>query len=338
MVTALNVYGSNAASTTLPTAGLLVNATGASGNGQSATKVGTSTGFGEVTALGTTANWLAYNTAGAITDSALAPTGNGWLFDVTTLEGQQIANGTWSPIIHAKVGSNTATATMYVRAFRLASDLVSYTLIGSCSLAAQSLTTTMTQYTLTPATLPAMPFGVGDKLYIDVWFNITATTIVGTSVNINFTNSSSATQGRATHAEIDTPGYSASVTANYVITDAGLDLISDGLTGLDNPLIKYIALGTSNTTPTSGDTRLGNEVYRQAVTTLADGANPGEVVITAYIGPTAAVGVNIAEVGFFGGNTATAAANSGILLAHGLYTLSSKTNLESLQVTLDLTI
>lgn len=329
MATSLNVYGTNIAATTLSTAGLLVSTTGATGNGQSTSKVGTSTGYGEIFALGTANAWAAGGAIGS-------PSGNGWLFDNTSLEAQQIAAGTWTPLIRAKVSVGTATADMYVRAYKLASDLVTYTLIGTCSLLAQSLTATIASYNFAGNSLSSMSFGTGDKLYIDVWFNITVNGTGLSTATIAFTNANSATQGRASNAEIDTPGYNPVATSNIQITDAGVNLMRAANAGANTDIITYVALGSSNTAPAASDTKLGNEVFRKAVTSYTNGLT-GEILVTGYFSSTDAVGVNIAEIGFFGGVNASSAANSGTLIAHGLYTLTGKTNLQSVQAVLDLT-
>jgi hypothetical protein len=118
-------------------------------------------------------------------------------------------------------------------------------------------------------------------------------------------------------------------------TTAGLNLFRDGAAGANNELIKYVALGTSSTTPTAADTKLGNEVFRKAVTSYVNGTT-GEILVNMYLAPGDAIGTSIQEIGFFGGNAATSSFNTGVLLAHGLYT-HTKTNLESIQFTLDLT-
>lgn len=331
MTTALNVYGTNAASTTMSTAGLLVSVTGATGNGQSTTKCGTSQNYGEIYALGNTLAWAATGSIGS-------PSGHGWLFDTTSLEGQQIIAGTWTPLIRAKISVGTATADMYVRAYKLASDLITYTLIGTCSLLAQSLTTTIANYNFAGNSLSAMTFGSGDKLYVDVWFNFGAAgnSSGSSTATIAFTNSNSATQGRASNAEVDTPGYNSVATSNIQITNAGVNMLRDATRGANNPLISYVALGTSSTTPAATDTQLGAEVFRKPVTSYTN-VTTGELLVTGYFSSTDAVGINIAEIGFFGGASASSVANSGVLIAHGLYTLSSKTNIEALQAVLDLT-
>lgn len=126
--------------------------------------------------------------------------------------------------------------------------------------------------------------------------------------------------------------------ASIVITNAGLNMIRDSLSGANNPLITYVALGSSNTAPSASDTQLGNETFRKAVTSYTNGGSSGEILINMYLAPGDDVGDNIEEVGFFGGSSATSAANTGVLLAHGLYAHNPKLNTESIQFQLDLTI
>lgn len=126
--------------------------------------------------------------------------------------------------------------------------------------------------------------------------------------------------------------------AAITITVAGHNMLRDGLSSVNNPKIKYIALGSSNVAPTVNDTVLGAETFRKAVTSFTNGANPGEILINMYFAPGDGVGNDVEEVGFFGGSSATNAANTGVLLAHGLYVHNPKTNLESIQFQLDLTL
>ena len=126
--------------------------------------------------------------------------------------------------------------------------------------------------------------------------------------------------------------------AAITITNVGLNMLRDALSGANTSVITYVALGTDSTTPAAIDTQLGTEVFRKAVSSYATGGSPGEILINLYLSPSDAVGVNIQEVGFFGGHTANSNAGTGILLAHGLYSHSSKLNTESIQFTLDLTM
>ena len=117
-------------------------------------------------------------------------------------------------------------------------------------------------------------------------------------------------------------------------TDVGRNLFRDGAKGANNPLIKFFAIGTGNSSPTTANTRLDTEVFRKAITTYTNGTT-GEVLVDVYVAPTDAVGVVIAEVGIFGGSSASSTANSGVLLARGLYS-HTKTNTESILLRLDL--
>ena len=119
------------------------------------------------------------------------------------------------------------------------------------------------------------------------------------------------------------------------ITNAGLNLWRDGASGANNPTIKFLAVGTSSNGPQASDTQLGAEVFRKAISTFTNGLNPGELLITCYLGPADAANVNIQEVGIIGGSTATSAPNTGVLIAHGLYAHNKAAN-ESFPLTLDL--
>ena|SRR5487761_1151534 len=119
-------------------------------------------------------------------------------------------------------------------------------------------------------------------------------------------------------------------------TNIGLNLWRDGEAGVNNPTITYVALGNGTNAPTAGDTTLQNETFRKQVTTQTDGTT-GEILITMYLGPNDDIGADIEEVGFFGGSTATSTPNTGILVAHGLWSHNPKANTESITFTLDTT-
>jgi len=102
------------------------------------------------------------------------------------------------------------------------------------------------------------------------------------------------------------------------VTDAGRNLYRDGSKGTQNPIIKYVALGSSSTTPVAGDTKLGAEIFRKAVTSYTNGVT-GEVFINMYLSQNDIPNVPISEIGFIGGATAKATPNTGVLLARGLY-------------------
>lgn len=125
--------------------------------------------------------------------------------------------------------------------------------------------------------------------------------------------------------------------AAITITDAGRRLYRDATAGRDKLQITYVALGSSATAPTSSDTKLGNETFRKKVTSATNGSSPGEILVNMYLGPGDDVGANIQEVGFIAGTSATSHANTGVLVAHGLYSHTSKSGTESITFLIDLT-
>lgn len=117
-------------------------------------------------------------------------------------------------------------------------------------------------------------------------------------------------------------------------TTVGLNLLRDSWSGAQNPKITYVALGSSSTAPTVNDTQLNAETFRKKVTSYTQGAT-GEELINLYLSPTDAVGLDIEEVGFFAGASASGTRNSGVLVAHGLYSHANKLSTESIQIQFD---
>lgn len=124
--------------------------------------------------------------------------------------------------------------------------------------------------------------------------------------------------------------------ATATLTDAGRNMIRDARRGLVIDVsVKYVAVGTSSTAPTAGDTTLGAEVFRKALTTSSS-PSTGNGDFTLYLAPGDAVSVGIQEVGWFAGAGATGTANSGVLIARGLYA-HTKLASESIQIDFVLT-
>ncbi len=197
-MTALTTYLSNIAATSLPTAAAMSSATGGVLVGDSSL-IGTSTGYGELYGLGTSGAWAAASNIGS-------PSGNGWLWDVTTLEQQTIAAGTWTPTLRVRVSNGTATIDWHVRYYKWNKNSGTYTLIGQIDQTGVAMTTLY--QTLTPSvSLSAMAFGTNDKLYMHIWPNITANSTGTSAATLFITTTSSATQGDTTGAQV-TPGYS----------------------------------------------------------------------------------------------------------------------------------
>lgn len=316
MTTALILYGSNVASSTLSSACVTPITTGGSEASVTTTSPASGNGYLEIFSQGGT---------GVLKASLGAPSGKGWLFDATTLEGQSIPAGAWSATVAlADTARSNAVGSVTLRAYKRSSTGV-YSQICTLTLASPTLNTTRTAYTLSTASAASAWFATGDKLYLDLYVQDTG----WASDTIAVYESSSGTTGVANDMQVTTPGYNP--TLALVVTNVGLNVF---VGATSTPIITYVAVGTSSTTPTVTDTQLGAEVFRKGISSITPGIAPGEVLFNMYLGPSDAVGVNIQEVGFFGGS-ATGTANSGTLIARGLY-VHSKTGLESIQEQFDL--
>ncbi len=128
------------------------------------------------------------------------------------------------------------------------------------------------------------------------------------------------------------PGKRRVINLKNLITDAGLNYLAQLLNGVINAPteIRYFAFGTSNVAPAATDIKLGNEVFRKVVT-KQERPGTGQLVTTVFVASYELVGTAVAEIGIFAGPTATATANSGVMLARVLYS-RTKTALESWQV------
>ena len=126
--------------------------------------------------------------------------------------------------------------------------------------------------------------------------------------------------------------------ATATVTNAGVNLLRDSMRGvLSNTQILYVAVGTGSTAPAATDTQLVTEVFRKALTSSANGGAAGEGIFTLYLSPQDVVGTAIAEVGWFAGSSASGTANSGVLIARGLYS-HTKTSSESINIAFDITL
>ena len=108
---------------------------------------------------------------------------------------------------------------------------------------------------------------------------------------------------------------------NNLITDAGLNMICDMLSGaITDAKIKYIALGKGTVAPINTDTKLGSEQFRKTVTSQnKDPITAGKLYTELYIADTEANAFKCEEIGWFAGAGATATTNSGICIARILY-------------------
>lgn len=117
------------------------------------------------------------------------------------------------------------------------------------------------------------------------------------------------------------------------ITTAGKNLIRSALSSnTTDALIRYLALGSNNTAPAIGNTALGAEQYRKAVTAFnPSGLTDGATVTRVLVPAPDATAFTTEELGWFASPSATASSGTGILVARVLYH-RAKSASESLQI------
>jgi hypothetical protein len=197
-MTALSLFGTKVASTTLSTAGTL--ATAAGGVSSSSTVLVDTTGinFGQLYALGNAGAWPNLGSIGS-------PDGNGFLFDVTTLEGQQILAGTWTPTSRVSTSAGTATADIITRVFVWMGPGL-YAPFNTWIAPGVALSTVAATASPPAVALPVLNFNVGHKLYMDVWANVTVNGLsAGATIKLSL---SSTALGIANDTQTVTPGFS----------------------------------------------------------------------------------------------------------------------------------
>ncbi len=209
--TPLALYGTNAASTTLPSAGQLATGTGGADVGV-ATKIGTGQYYGELCALGTNAAWPAL---AALPD---LPTGNGWLLDSPLLSNQQMLAGPWMPTITARITQGNAFVDFFLRVWAYDNQGKTYTPIGTMALPGQQLTTTHQVYAFNPTSLPTFTFNAHQKLYMECWLSVTQNNSGSAKAQINVKLATNAGAGVANDLQVTTPGYVAASAVSTAYT------------------------------------------------------------------------------------------------------------------------
>ncbi|MFD0675692.1 MULTISPECIES: hypothetical protein [unclassified Paenibacillus] len=227
--TILTVYATKTDDTLLPNARQLTP-NSPSNPTSYATTVNASTGWVELLSKGGT---------GSVGSSAPNPSGNGFIWDVSTLEGQQFPAGSWASGQDLKTSAGTIIADVHVRVYKLSSG-GTYTLIIDSAIAGKSIGSSSTLVSL-PATIgAAVNFNVGDKLYYDVVLNITTNNMSsGASLKMN---------ENTANAYVVTPGYQTSPISS-LITNM---VVNDSVTA---------ANWSIQTNVQSGDTQYGDRTY-----------------------------------------------------------------------------
>lgn len=113
---------------------------------------------------------------------------------------------------------------------------------------------------------------------------------------------------------------------NIVNTTGFLNTIKEGVLDTVVAETTHLAVGTDNTTPTVGDTTLGNEVLRKARQEFTRGTS--DVIISLFLNSLEANGNSLKEVGMFD------AASAGNLQERSIFTTITKTS--SIEVWIDI--
>ena len=118
------------------------------------------------------------------------------------------------------------------------------------------------------------------------------------------------------------------VNKHNLITDAGKQMLAGVFAGTVDGKIRYVAVGSSNVTPSATQTALGGEFFRKAVTTQT--TSSASVQTTVVLAPADA-NAQIEEIGWFAGPDASNVSGSGIMIARVLYS-HLKNDLEQIQI------
>lgn len=240
-MTALTLYGSDTAATTVSTAGKLTSTNGTPTIDQANLSAGTGTGWGEFEAQGGGGSYAHAGSQGS-------PSGKGWLWDVTTLESQQLFSGNWSASAPVNIFTGSMVADVVLRAYKRSSG-GTYTLIGSITLSSQTITSTFSTLSFPATSFSSMNFSTGDKLYFDLWFNITSNSSSNANIHIKEVASSGAQQGDSTVFNVVTAGYGPQVTTSTRTIPATFALKSLGLQRTIPATIALKSVGLQRTIP-----------------------------------------------------------------------------------------
>lgn len=115
---------------------------------------------------------------------------------------------------------------------------------------------------------------------------------------------------------------------NLVVTD-GLEFIAGRMTGTTPAIMSHMALGSGSTAAAAGDTSLGSELGRVALTD--DAVSGSAITYTATFGAGTATGA-VTEAGIFNNST------GGDLLCRTVFSTVNKAADDSLAVTWTVTI
>ena len=114
-----------------------------------------------------------------------------------------------------------------------------------------------------------------------------------------------------------------------LVVDSGLAFIASRMVNADDSVMSHMAVGTGSTAAASGDTTLGTESARVALTSTTDTANAVAYVATFPAGTGTAA---LTEAGIFD------ASSGGTLLCRTVFSVINKGAADSMTVTWTVTI
>lgn len=246
-MTAFTAYLALATSATLSNSAQLYKVGGTPTNSGVKSLVGTATGYGILNARGSAGAWAA---AGSLPAQA----GKGFFLDDTSLEGQTFAAGSWSATVHLiadQSGSpgGTLTADIIVRVSKYNTSTTTYTTIVTMTLTGQTITSTAANYSLSGSTGSTTDIGTGEKLFIDIFCNVTVNGNANANQQINLQNLSTDTTTftGSSSAAIVSPGYSLTTNATTVTESAtGSEVVVASLLTLNSAALTERALGVTS--------------------------------------------------------------------------------------------
>ncbi len=201
----LTTYLASALSATIGTADQLYTTAGTPSTTNRGTTLGTALGYGQLIAVGGS-GWAAGGSIGA-------QNGKGWVADGTFLEGQTLAAGSYSATVtlqavQSGTPAGTLVADIIVRISKYNGG--TYTTIVTMTLAGQTINSTATAFNLSGSTGSSTNFVTADKIYVDVWANVTtnANGNVNQGIRVSKISTDSTTFTGDPGASIATPGYS----------------------------------------------------------------------------------------------------------------------------------
>lgn len=232
-ITTLTLYGSAVASSTLSTANAMATTTGGTETTKTTTGPASGNGIVEI---------LSQGGSGTLNASLPSPSGHGWLYDSTALEGQTIPAGNWSASIALSDAAGSGPVNAYTLRASKRSSGGTYTTIGTLTISSTTISSTRTVYTFSLTSFSAVSFATGDKLYFDEFIDAHGW---GSDPILAYLSNSSSV-GVANDLVVTTPGYLPSSswtwdTANSRLVGSGgtnATLInSTALTAADNQII-----------------------------------------------------------------------------------------------------